>query len=150
MRIEVKRTNSENEDFRTLVLELEKYLTHADEKVHSKCKKFNNLDTIKHVIVVYVDKKAVGSGAIRKYTQDTVEIKRMFVSENARKKGIGSMILIELETWAKEFGFEKIILETGNMLPEALKLYKKNNYIQTPNYGQYEGMEQSICFAKKM
>ena len=150
MRIEVKRTNSENEDFRTLVLELEKYLTHADEKVHSKCKKFNNLDTIKHVIVVYVDKKAVGSGAIRKYTQDTVEIKRMFVSENARKKGIGSMILIELETWAKEFGFEKIILETGNMLPEAVKLYKKNNYIQIPNYGQYEGMEQSICFAKKM
>ena len=150
MRIEVKRTNSENEDFRTLVLELEKYLTHADEKVHSKCKKFNNLDTIKHVIVVYVDKKAVGSGAIRKYTQDTVEIKRMFVSENARKKGIGSMILIGLETWAKEFGFEKIILETGNMLPEAVKLYKKNNYIQTPNYGQYEGMEQSICFAKKM
>jgi GNAT superfamily N-acetyltransferase len=100
--------------------------------------------------VVYIDKKAVGCGAIRKYAQDTIEIKRMFVSENARGKGIGTRILTELEIWATELGFEKSILETGNMLPEAVRLYKKNNYIQIPNYGQYEGMEKSICFAKKL
>ena len=150
MNIEVKRTNSESEDFRTLVLDLEKHLTNADEKEHDKCKQFNTLDDIKHVIVVYVDKKAVGCGAIRKYDHDTIEIKRMFVSENARKKGIGSEILKELEIWAKELGFEKSILETGHMLPEAVRLYKKHNYTQIPNYGQYKEMEKSICFAKKL
>ena len=150
MSIEIKRTNSENEDFRTLVLELEKHLSCADEKAHSECKIYNTLDTIKHVIVVYVDNKAVGCGAIRKYNQDTIEIKRMFVSENSREKGIGSAILKELEIWAKELGFEKSILETGNMLPKAVRLYKKYNYTQIPNYGQYKGMEKSICFAKKL
>lgn len=150
MTIEVERTNSENEDFRKLVFELEDHLTWADEKAHSECKQYNKLESIKHVIVVYIDKKAIGCGAIRKYDQDTIEVKRMFVSKNTREKGVGTKILIELETWAKELGYKKSILETGAMLPEAVRLYKKNNYIQIPNYGQYEGMEKSICFAKKL
>lgn len=150
MTIEVERTNSENEDFRKLVFELENHLTCADERAHSECKQYNKLESIQHVIVIYKDKKAIGCGAIRKYDQDTIEIKRMFVSENIREKGVATKILIELETWAKELGYKKSILETGTMLPEAIGLYKKNNYIQIPNYGQYEGMEKSICFAKKL
>ena len=150
MTIEVERTNSENEDFRKLVSELEDHLTCADEKAHSECKQYNKLESIKHVIVVYIDKEAIGCGAIRKYDHDTIEIKRMFVSKNTRKKGVGTKILIELETWAKELGYKKSILETGTMLPEAIGLYKRNNYIQIPNYGQYEGMEKSFCFAKRL
>jgi len=150
MRNTIIRTNSENEDFRTLVLELEKHLSCADEKAHSMCRQFNTLDTIKHVIIVYADNKAIGCGAIRKYDKETVEIKRMFVSEEAREQGIGSKILKELEIWASELEFEKIILETGTMLHEAVKLYHKNDYNQIPNYGQYEGMEKSICFAKNL
>jgi GNAT superfamily N-acetyltransferase len=150
MKIENRRTNSENEDFQRLVLELEKHLTSVDEEAHFKCKPFNKLETIQYVIVAYIEKKAVGCGAIREYDCDTVEIKRMFVSENARKKGIGTGILTALEVWANELGFKRCILETGNSLPEAVKLYKKNNYIQIPNYGQYTVMEKSICFAKDL
>ncbi|GAB6119592.1 GNAT family N-acetyltransferase [Dysgonomonas termitidis] len=150
LNIEFKRTNSENEDFRELVVELEKHLTCADERAHSECKQYNKLESIKHVVVAYIDKKAVGCGAIRKYDTDTIEVKRMFVSINARKQGVGSKILVELEIWAKQLGFQKSILETGNMLPEAVRLYKKNNYIQIPNYGQYENMEKSVCFSKKL
>jgi len=43
MKIELKRTNSEHEDFRNLVVDLEEYLTHADEEAHSKCKPYNKL-----------------------------------------------------------------------------------------------------------
>lgn len=150
MSFKVERTNSENEDFRRLVLELEIHLTRADEEAHAECIQYNSLESIQHVIVTYNDKMAVGCGAIRMYDQDTVEIKRMFVSENARVKGIGSKILTELEIWAKELGFRKTILETGNMLPEAVRLYKKNGYIQIPNYGQYKDMGKSICFAKNL
>ncbi|MEA5126647.1 MAG: GNAT family N-acetyltransferase [Proteiniphilum sp.] len=150
MTIKVERTNSENKDFRKLVLELENHLIRADEIAHSQCKQYNKLESIQHVIVTYNDKIAIGCGALRKYDQDTVEIKRMFVSENVREKGIGTKILTELEIWAKELGFKKSILETGLMLPEAVRLYKKNGYIQIPNYGQYKGMEKSICFAKDL
>ena len=72
MTIELKRTNSEHEDFCNLVVDLEGYLTHADEEAHSKCKPYNSLETIKHVVVAYNDNKPVGCGAIRPYSQNTV------------------------------------------------------------------------------
>ncbi|MFV0469995.1 MAG: GNAT family N-acetyltransferase [Dysgonomonas sp.] len=148
--IEFRRTNSENEDFRKLVIELEKHLTNADEKAHSECKQYNKLETIKHVVIAYLGETAIGCGAIREYDTDTIEVKRMFVSIAARRQSVGTKLLTELETWAKQLGFKKSILETGNMLPEAVRLYKRNNYVQIPNYGQYKGMEKSICFAKEL
>lgn len=150
MLVKIKRTDSKNEDFRKLVLKLEEHLTHTDEEAHSECKQYNKLETIKHAIVAYIGEEAVGCGAIRKFDQNTIEIKRMFVSENARKEGIGTKVLTELERWAKELGFEKSILETGDMLPEAVKLYENNNYTRIQNYGQYESKEKSICFSKKL
>ena len=150
MLIKIERTNSENENFCILVLKLEEYLTCIDEEAHSECKEYNKLETIEHTIVAYINEKAVGCGAIRQFDQNTIEIKRMFVSGNARKKGIGTKILAELEKWARELGFKKSILETGDMLPEAVRLYEKSNYTRTPNYGQYESMKKSVCFSKKL
>lgn len=150
MLVEIKRTNSENEDFCRLVLKLEKHLTCADEEAHSKCKQYNKLETMKHAVVAYLNEEAVGCGAIRPFDRNTVEIKRMFVSENVRERGVGAKILAALEAWAKELGFERSILETADLLPEAVRLYKRNNYIQIPNYGQYESMERSICFSKRL
>ena len=150
MLIKIERTNSENEDFRRLILKLEDYLTLIDEDAHSECKQYNKLETIKHTVVAYINGKAVGCDAIREFDRNTVEIKRMFVSDDVRKQGVGTKILSELENWAKELGFEKSILETGNMLPEAVRFYQKSNYTQIPNYGQYKSMEKSICFSKKL
>jgi len=150
MLFRIERANSENEDFRRLVLKLEEYLICADNEAHSECKQYNKLETIKHTVIAYMNEKAVGCGAIRQFDQNTVEIKRMFVSEDARNKGIGAKILAALEEWAKELGFDKSILETAETLPEAIGLYKRSQYIKIPNYGQYESMEKSICFSKKL
>jgi hypothetical protein len=60
------------------------------------------------------------------------------------------MILSELQLWAKEMNFKKCILETGIRQIEAIALYKKSDFIIIPNYGQYEGIETSICFEKKL
>ena len=68
----------------------------------------------------------------------------------ARAKGLASLILGELENWALELGFEKCILETGRMQPEAIALYEKNGYYRTTNYGQYTGVENSLCFEKNL
>ena len=150
MLVKIERTNSENEDFRGLVFKLEEHLTYADNEAHSECKQYNKLETIRQTVIAYMNEEAVGCGAMRQFDQNTIEIKRMFVSEDARKQGIGAKILVELESWAKELGFEKSILETADMLPEAVRLYKRSNYTQIPNYGQYESMEKSICFSKKL
>jgi len=72
----------------------------------------------------------------------------MFVKPEDRGKGIASKILEELESWAKEQNFKSCILETGKKYPEAIALYKKNGYTVIANYGQYEGIEDSVCFRK--
>jgi putative acetyltransferase len=79
-----------------------------------------------------------------------MEVKRMFVKEEFRGKGIAGKVLSELEKWARELWFQKCILETGTRQIEAIALYKKSKYSIIPNYGQYEGVENSLCFEKKL
>jgi GNAT superfamily N-acetyltransferase len=75
----------------------------------------------------------------------------MFVSEDERGKGMGVLIMRELETWADELGFENTVLETGYAQPEAIHLYKKQGYTVIPNYGPYIGNEEfSICMKKSL
>jgi GNAT superfamily N-acetyltransferase len=144
------KTNSSNSDFISLVKLLDKELHVRDGEEHSFFAQFNKIDTIKHVIVAYENNIPVGCGAIKEYDTTTMEIKRMFVKPESRGKGIASLILSDLESWAKELGFSKCILETGLKQPEAIALYKKNNYEITPNYGQYIGIDNSVCFTKDL
>jgi len=142
------RTDSDNPDFQKLVVLLDAYLRILDGEDHLFYAQLNKTDSIKHVIVVYQNEEPVGCGAIRKYSDDAIEVKRMYVLENVRGKGIASRILNELETWAKEFQYKKCILETGKRQVEAVNLYHKNGYSITENYGKYKNMENSVCFEK--
>jgi len=145
-----QRTNSENTVFLSLIKELDADLAVRDGKDREFYNQFNKLDSIKYVIVAFENENPVGCGAIKQYSVDTMEVKRMFVPINLRGKGIASMILNELEKWAIELGYSKCILETGKRQPEAISLYKKSGYEQIPNYGQYIGVENSVCFIKEL
>jgi putative acetyltransferase len=79
-----------------------------------------------------------------------MEIKRMFVPPEGRKKGIATKILSKLENWARELSYARCILEAGKGQPEAIGFYKKNGYKVIPNYGQYAEVENSVCFEKKL
>jgi len=146
--ITCQRTDSDNPDFQKLVIQLDAYLRILDGDDHLFYAQLNKTDSIKHVIVAYQHGEPVGCGAIRKYADDTVEVKRMYVLENQRGKGIASALLNELETWAKELNYKKCILETGKRQSEAVNLYHKNGYNMIENYGKYKNMENSVCFEK--
>ncbi len=148
--ISLTRTNSNNKDFRELVKELDGDLKIRDGAEHSFYSQFNKIDLIKYAIVAYDEGRPVGCGAIKEYAEKTMEVKRMYVPLAERGKGIASLILKELEIWSKEMGIEKCILETGKKQPEAIRLYEKNNYHITPNFGQYENIENSVCFEKEL
>ena len=146
----LKRTNSDDLDFQKLVAELDKDLAIRDGEEHSFFAQFNKISTIKYVVLIYENDIAVGCGAIKEYEENTMEIKRMFVPQEKRGKGIASIVLKELENWAKELGNKKCILETGIKQPEAISLYKKNDFSIIKNYGQYAEVENSVCFEKSI
>jgi GNAT superfamily N-acetyltransferase len=146
--ISIIRTNSDNPDFRSLVRLLDAELAIADGVDHAFYSQFNKIDKIKYVVLVYENGIPEGCGAIKEFGINTMEVKRMFVSPDKRNKGFATMILAELEKWAGELSCTKCILETGKRQPDAIGLYKKNGYKPVPNYGQYAGVENSVCFEK--
>lgn len=144
------RTNSNNRGFIDLIALLDAYLAVKDGEDHAFYAQYNKTDSIQEVVVIYHNKEAVACGAIKKMDTDRVEVKRMFTKEAQRGQGFASQVLTELEAWAKELGYKKAVLETGKRQVEAIPLYLKNGYQIIPNYGQYEGVEDSICFEKSL
>ena len=100
--------------------------------------------------MAYEDGEPAGCGAIKEYAPDTMEVKRMFVVPAHRRKGIAENVLKELESWAAELSYRKCILETSLKQQEAIGLYRKKGYRLIPNFGQYAGVENSICFVKQI
>lgn len=146
----IKRTDSSNPDFQHLVQFLDQDLAIRDGDEHTFYHQFNSIDQLKNCVLFYVNEKPVACGAFKKFEEDTVEIKRMFVLPDYRGKGYASKVLAELESWAKNDGFKYGILETGLKQPEAIALYEKNGYNLIPNYGQYIGIENSVCYKKEL
>lgn len=144
------RTNSSHKEFIRLVKLLDADLAIRDGADHSFYAQFNKVDAIQHVVVAYENNEAVGCGAFKNYDAATVEIKRMFVMPQQRGRGIAALILKELEQWATEENYAAYILETGKKQPEAIKLYQKSGYTIIPNYGQYTGVENSVCMKKAL
>ncbi len=142
------RSDSANKDFQSLVSQLDAHLRIRDGEDHEFYSQYNKIDALKYVILVYENDQPAGCGAIKAFDESTIEVKRMFVPEELRGKGIASMVLNELENWAAELGFQKCVLETGLAMPEAIALYEKNGYKRIANYGQYAGVENSVCFEK--
>ncbi|MEO8770750.1 MAG: GNAT family N-acetyltransferase [Ferruginibacter sp.] len=142
------RTTSDDNGFRELVALLDKDLAIRDGDEHGFYAQFNKIDTIKNVIICYIDNKPIGCGAFKPYDEKKVEIKRMFVHPEYRGHGIGLNILKELELWAAELNYPACILETGKKQPEAIRLYEKAGYNIIKNYGQYENVENSVCMMK--
>lgn len=147
-KVMLKRTDSLNPDFQNLVKYLDADLAIRDGDDHAFYHQFNKIDMIKNSIVIYVDNNPAACGAFKKFNDDTVEIKRMYTHPDFRKRGLAGMIVKELENWAKEIGYKKCMLETGIKQPEAIALYEKSGYQRIPNYGQYIGIDNSVCYEK--
>ena len=142
------RTDSDNADFMTLVALLDQDLAIRDGDDHTFYAQFNKVDAIKEVIIAYQDGTVVGCAAIKPFSATEAEVKRMFVHPDYRKQGIAAKVLNELENWATELGFAACVLETGKKQPEAIALYQKVGYHIIPNYGQYIGVDNSVCMTK--
>ncbi len=150
MDMDYVRTDGKNEDFiencRLLDMDLDRRV--GKQIKREKYAKFNQLDEIREAIVVYDDGKPVGGGAIRRYDDETVELKRVFVHNEYQGQGIGSRLVSLLIEWAAQLGYRRMILETGELLVESCAVYRKLGFTVIPNYGPYADMPESLCMAK--
>jgi putative acetyltransferase len=85
--------------------------------------------------VAWLDSHPVGCGALRDFADEserTAEIKRMFVSADARGRGVGRALLRHLLSEARRLGYAAVFLETGTRQPEAIALYESEGFAPRP------------------
>lgn len=123
----LKRTNSSDLDFIALVDLLNADLAKKDGAKHAYYARFNGIDMLRNVVVAYQENKAVGCGAFKVFEENiSVEIKRMYVLENSRGKGIATFIINELEQWARELDYTKMPIRNWEETTRGCEtLYKK-------------------------
>jgi putative acetyltransferase len=149
MSLQLLRTDSTHLDFSRLLPILDAELRSRYGAGQEFFDQFNKVDSIRNVVLAYLKGQPSGCGAFKPFDLATVEIKRMFVLNDKRGRGIAASVLNELEQWARELGYRDFVLETGVNQPEAIRLYDRAGYSVIPNYGQYIGVSESICMAKR-
>lgn len=148
--IQIVRTTSSNPHFGSLIALLDSELNSRYGALQKNYDKHNIIEQNNTVVLAFDGGVPVGCGCFKQYDNDSVEMKRMFVSKEYRGKGISKLVLKELEAWAGENGFKAAVLETGIGQPEAIGLYTKSGYVKTENYGPYIGNKNSVCMKKSL
>jgi GNAT superfamily N-acetyltransferase len=102
-------------------------------------------------VVAWLGDEAVGCGALRPMENpDVGEVKRMYVRKSVRGQGISRRILSALEEMARDYGYRKLMLETGQHQKEAIGLYESSGYQRMDCYGIYEDEPLSMCYEKAL
>jgi GNAT superfamily N-acetyltransferase len=103
-------------------------------------------------LVAWSDGEPVGCGAVKPLDSDPAvgEIKRMYTAPRARRRGVGKVLLLELEARAAALGYHHLQLETGLAQPEAVAMYEQHGWHRIEPYGHYKDSPQSVCFAKSL
>jgi GNAT superfamily N-acetyltransferase len=78
------------------------------------------------------------------------EVKRMYVADDVRGRGVGRLVLACLEDSARAAGSDLMVLETGLAQPEAIGLYESSGYLPVPSFGYYRDSDHNRCFAKPL
>ena len=120
-------TDGSNLDFIELCHDLDNFLNElvGGEENRAEYIPYNQLDDIHDVIVVYDDDIPVGSASFKKYDDECAEVKRVFIKQEHRRKGIASKLMELLENVAREQGYHYLVLESGEPLIAAMALYRK-------------------------
>jgi DNA-binding MarR family transcriptional regulator/GNAT superfamily N-acetyltransferase len=81
-------------------------------------------------VIAYLREEAIGCGAVKHHPGNVTDIKRMWLAESARGLGLGRRLLEHLEQLAREHGSSEAHIETSDVLPEAVALYRSAGYLE--------------------
>jgi putative acetyltransferase len=93
----------------------------------------------------------IGCGGLRAIDAQHGEVKRMFVVPDRRGSGVAPFVLRALEKHAADvLGWNRLVLETGDQQPDAIRFYEREGYTRIPNFGHYVESTNSLCFERRL
>jgi putative acetyltransferase len=106
-------------------------------------------DDITLFLVAFDDDEVtpIACGGLRQIDEHHGEVKRMFVVRDRRGSGVATLVLRSLERTARdELGWDRLVLETGDRQPDAIRFYEREGYTRIPNFGYYAASDYSLCY----
>jgi putative acetyltransferase len=97
-------------------------------------------------VAAFLEGSPVGCGALREFDRTTAEVRRMYVRPEHRRKHVGGAILAHLIASARELGYERIILETGNKQAPAISIYEHHGFTRIEPFGEHVNDATSLCY----
>lgn len=101
-------------------------------------------------MVVQLDGKIVAGGAYRRLSADVCELKRLYVTDDARGLGVGRKLSNALISLAQHDGHGLMQLDTGDRLVEAISMYESMGFTHIAPYQTYpERLMPHLVFMEK-
>lgn len=94
------------------------------------------------------DGEPAGCGGWRGHGAGDAEMKRVYVREHLRRRGLARLIVAAVEASAAEAGRSRVILETGPLQPEAIAMYRELGYEKVTPFGHYADADDSLHLGK--
>jgi putative acetyltransferase len=151
MKVTIAAEPFDSPDARRLISALDTHLASRyspDERFGPNLKPEHLAQGLGAFVIARADGRAVGCGAVRRLDERTVEVKRMYVEQEMRGRGIAKEILEHLESAARAIGASRAVLETGIYQDEAIGLYRRAGFSQIDCFGDYANVPTSVCFEK--
>ena len=143
-------TNGDNEAFGHFWLVTEQYYSEivGGEPNRKQFIPYNLSSAVENVLLVYRDDRAVACAGLKRYSDTDAEIKRVWVEPAYRGQHIASMMMARVEEKARTKGYKRTILQTREIMKDAVGLYTGLGYHLISNYPPYDKLDGAICFAK--
>ncbi len=150
--IRYKWTDGNDEDFQRFYLATEEYYSSIVGGIENRKGfiPYNISESVRTVIIAYIDDIPVGCAGLKPYNDCDAEIKRVWVEPNYRRRHIAADMMQMIENKAREQHFTRAILQTRVAMTEAVSLYEKLGYYRIENYPPYDKLEGAVCYAKDL
>ncbi|NNF64657.1 MAG: GNAT family N-acetyltransferase [Acidimicrobiia bacterium] len=100
------------------------------------------------MMIIRNGRDPIGCGAVRVFDAGRAEIKRMWIYDNHRGKGLATRLLSTLEQWAIDRGLERVVLDTNSALTTAIAMYQAKGYVEIDRYN--DGPYPDRWFEKRL
>ena len=97
-------------------------------------------------VAAFMDSSPVGCGALCEVDRTTAQVRRMYVRPEHRRRRVGGAILAHLIAGARQLGYERMVVETGNRQVPAILLYQHHGFIPIAPFGEHVNDPTSLCY----
>ncbi len=142
-------TDGSNKDFQEFYRKTEEYYSKL---VGGACNRadfipYNLSESISDVLIAYSDGTAVGCAGLKQYSDNDVEVKRVWVDPAYRGKHIATEIMNRIEEKARRMNYVRAVLQTRPVMTDAISLYERRGYKVIDNYPPYDKLDGAVCMA---